>query len=86
MAFTNTSPLLVPTRAKQEVLGTNPICVAAPAKDGDSFVLDMATTAVALGKVKLTFSFEFHCFGHCLKYSERCGRLSYLLTYKAAGH
>ncbi|XP_060585808.1 uncharacterized oxidoreductase YjmC-like [Ruditapes philippinarum] len=42
MAFTNTSPLLVPTRAKQEVLGTNPICVAAPAKDGDSFVFDMA--------------------------------------------
>ncbi|XP_060585806.1 uncharacterized oxidoreductase YjmC-like [Ruditapes philippinarum] len=53
MAFTNTSPLLVPTRAKQEVLGTNPICVAAPAKDGDSFVLDMATTAVALGKIEL---------------------------------
>lgn len=53
MAFTNTSPLLVPTRAKQQVLGTNPICVAAPAKDGDSFVLDMATTSVALGKVEL---------------------------------
>ena len=35
----------------QGVLGTNPICVAAPAKNGDSFVLDMATTAVALGKV-----------------------------------
>lgn len=53
MAFTNTSPLLVPTRAKEEVLGTNPICVAAPAKDGDSFVLDMATTAVALGKIEI---------------------------------
>lgn len=51
MAFTNTSPLMVPTRGKEEVMGTNPICVAAPAKDGDSFVLDMATTAVALGKV-----------------------------------
>lgn len=32
-------------------LGTNPISVAAPAKDGDSFELDMATSAVALGKV-----------------------------------
>ncbi|KAK3603644.1 hypothetical protein CHS0354_017361 [Potamilus streckersoni] len=53
MAFTNTSPLLVPTRAKKEALGTNPICMAAPAKDGDSFVLDMATTAVALGKVEI---------------------------------
>lgn len=53
MAFTNTSPLLVPTRAKQVTLGTNPINLAAPAKDGDSFVLDMATTSVALGKVEL---------------------------------
>ncbi|GAA6101380.1 uncharacterized oxidoreductase YjmC-like [Tachysurus ichikawai] len=34
-------------------LGTNPISVAAPAKDGDSFELDMATSAVALGKVEL---------------------------------
>ncbi|WAQ93461.1 MDH-like protein [Mya arenaria] len=50
MAFTNTSPLLVPTRAKESVLGTNPICVAAPGNHGDGFVLDMATTAVALGK------------------------------------
>ena len=38
----------------QEVMGTNPLCLAAPAKNGDSFVLDMATTAVALGKVRLT--------------------------------
>ncbi|XP_022289695.2 uncharacterized protein LOC111101478 [Crassostrea virginica] len=53
MAFTNTSPLMVPTRAKKETLGTNPICVAAPAKDGDNFVLDMATTSVALGKIEL---------------------------------
>ncbi|XP_062588864.1 uncharacterized oxidoreductase YjmC-like [Saccostrea cucullata] len=53
MAFTNTSPLLVPTRAKKVTLGTNPICVAAPAKDGDNFVLDMATTSVALGKIEL---------------------------------
>ena len=35
----------------QQVLGTNPICMAAPGKDGDSFVLDMATSSVALGKV-----------------------------------
>ncbi|KAL5006862.1 hypothetical protein ScPMuIL_015668 [Solemya velum] len=52
MAFTNTSPLMVPTRAKEVTLGTNPISVAAPA-NGDSFVLDMATTAVALGKVEI---------------------------------
>jgi hypothetical protein len=29
--------------------------LAVPAKDGDSFVLDMATTTVALGKVSLTY-------------------------------
>lgn len=32
-------------------LGTNPWTFAAPASGGDSLVLDMATTAVALGKV-----------------------------------
>jgi LDH2 family malate/lactate/ureidoglycolate dehydrogenase len=54
MAFTNTSPLMVPTRAKVPVLGTNPLSCAAPANNGDSFVLDMATTAVALGKIELS--------------------------------
>ncbi|XP_011474188.1 uncharacterized protein LOC101173859 isoform X1 [Oryzias latipes] len=54
MSFTNTSPLVVPTRGKERTLGTNPLSVAAPAKDGDSFVLDTATSAVALGKVELS--------------------------------
>uniref|UniRef100_A0A8C4Q6Z6 Malate dehydrogenase n=1 Tax=Eptatretus burgeri TaxID=7764 RepID=A0A8C4Q6Z6_EPTBU len=53
MSFTNTSPLVVPTRAKECTLGTNPLSVAAPAANGDSFVLDMATSSVALGKVEL---------------------------------
>ncbi|KAI8787075.1 uncharacterized oxidoreductase YjmC-like isoform X1 [Biomphalaria glabrata] len=53
MAFTNTSPLMVPTRARKPILGTNPISCAAPANNGDSFVLDMATTAVALGKLEI---------------------------------
>ncbi|XP_064605234.1 uncharacterized oxidoreductase YjmC-like [Liolophura sinensis] len=53
MAFTNTSPLVFPTRAKQPILGTNPISLAAPANDGDSFVLDMATSTAALGKIEL---------------------------------
>jgi LDH2 family malate/lactate/ureidoglycolate dehydrogenase len=50
---TNTSPFMVPTRGKKAVLGTNPITMAAPAKNGDSFVLDMATTAVAVGKIEV---------------------------------
>lgn len=53
MAFTNTSPLMVPTRGQRPALGTNPISVAAPANENDSFVLDMATTTVALGKVEI---------------------------------
>ncbi|CAG9767933.1 unnamed protein product [Ceutorhynchus assimilis] len=52
-SVTNTSPLMAPTRAKKACLGTNPIALGAPGKDGDCFVLDMATTAVALGKVEL---------------------------------
>ncbi|PVD29460.1 hypothetical protein C0Q70_08711 [Pomacea canaliculata] len=53
MAFTNASANMVPTRATQSTLGANPIAVAAPAKDGDSFVLDMSTTTVAAGKVEV---------------------------------
>lgn len=48
-----TKPILVPTGARQPVLGTNPLAFAAPAANGDSFVLDMATTTVAANKVKV---------------------------------
>ncbi|XP_054278135.1 uncharacterized oxidoreductase YjmC-like [Macrosteles quadrilineatus] len=53
MSFTNTSPLMSPTRSKKSALGTNPISLAAPGENGDSFVLDMATTAVAVGKIEV---------------------------------
>ncbi|XP_037045189.1 uncharacterized oxidoreductase YjmC-like [Bradysia coprophila] len=53
ISMTNTSPLMTPTRSKQAALGTNPISFAAPANNGDSFVLDMATTAVAGGKIEI---------------------------------
>lgn len=73
MSFTNTSPFMVPTRAKevksiinscinnslfflQPALGTNPLSLGAPGLNGDSFVLDMATTAVAVGKVLYEFN------------------------------
>lgn len=51
MSFTNTSPLIYPTRSKERTFGTNPITLAAPGKNDDSFVLDMATSTVAFGKV-----------------------------------
>jgi len=46
--------LSYPTRSKTRSFGTNPITIAAPGKDNDSFVLDMATTTVAFGKVELS--------------------------------
>ena len=64
MAATNTSPLVTPTRGKSPVFGTNPLCVTAPAGiydaggvsdsgDADSFVLDMSTSSVAVGKIEI---------------------------------
>ena len=44
---------MVPTFAAEPVLGTNPIAFAAPARRNDPFQLDMATTTVAAGKVKV---------------------------------
>ncbi|CAI4225342.1 unnamed protein product [Auanema sp. JU1783] len=53
MAFTNTSPCVFPTGSAEKSLGSNPICMAAPAKDGDNFFLDMASTTVAYGKIEV---------------------------------
>ncbi|XP_041472415.1 uncharacterized oxidoreductase YjmC-like isoform X2 [Lytechinus variegatus] len=53
LSTTNTSPLVVPTRARKAMFGTNPISCGAPAENGDSYVLDMATSTVALGKIEL---------------------------------
>ncbi|XP_013137126.1 PREDICTED: uncharacterized oxidoreductase YjmC-like [Papilio polytes] len=50
-ALSNSSPLLVPTRSKKAVLGTNPIAFVAPGCDDDYFYLDFATTAVSMGKI-----------------------------------
>jgi LDH2 family malate/lactate/ureidoglycolate dehydrogenase len=44
---------LVPTFAAEPIMGTNPLAFAAPARRNASFELDMATTTVAAGKVKV---------------------------------
>jgi len=44
---------MVPTFGAEPVMGTNPIAFAAPAKRNPAFQLDMATTTVAAGKVKV---------------------------------
>ena len=54
ISSTNTSPLVSPTRSATTVFGTNPISVAAPGTRGDDrFILDMSTSAVAIGKVEI---------------------------------
>lgn len=44
---------LVPTFAAEPVMGTNPLAFTAPARRNPPFQLDMATTTVAAGKVKV---------------------------------
>ncbi|MSQ27229.1 MAG: Ldh family oxidoreductase [Dehalococcoidia bacterium] len=53
LSMTNASPLMPPTYGSEARLGTNPIALAAPAADGQNFVLDMATTTVAAGKFEV---------------------------------
>jgi LDH2 family malate/lactate/ureidoglycolate dehydrogenase len=53
MAMTNASPLVAPTFSKERMLGTNPICYAIPAGEEEPFILDMATSAAANGKLEI---------------------------------
>lgn len=54
LAVTN-SPFvaMVPTFARKPMMGTNPLSFAAPAARHTPFVLDMATTTVAVGKLTI---------------------------------
>jgi L-2-hydroxycarboxylate dehydrogenase (NAD+) len=53
MAMCNVPPIAVPAGGVDRVFGTNPIAMAAPVKDDHPFLLDMATTAVAAGKLEV---------------------------------
>ena len=54
LTMTSTPGVMAPAGAADPVLGNNPISVAAPAGPGrPPFVLDMAQTAVARGRIKL---------------------------------
>jgi LDH2 family malate/lactate/ureidoglycolate dehydrogenase len=44
---------MVPTFGAEPVMGTNPLAFAAPARHNPPFQLDMATTTVAAGKIKV---------------------------------
>ena len=52
--FANAAPAIAPTGGNKTIFGTNPLCYAFPGSDSnDPIVLDMATTVVARGKVRL---------------------------------
>jgi L-2-hydroxycarboxylate dehydrogenase (NAD+) len=53
ISMTNSQPFVAPTYGKKPVLGTNPISVAVPAGKVYPYVLDMATSAVAFGKIQI---------------------------------
>jgi LDH2 family malate/lactate/ureidoglycolate dehydrogenase len=53
MSFTNTRICSVVTFGKERILGTNPICFAIPSAGKTPFILDMATTTTAHGKVEV---------------------------------
>lgn len=51
--LTNSQPLTIPTHGRRRLVGTNPICVAVPARRCRPFVLDMATSVVPIGRIQL---------------------------------
>ena len=54
MSFTNVwNSAVVPTRSRVPMFGTNPIAFAAPAGRNPPFCLDMATSTVAIGKIRV---------------------------------
>ncbi len=53
IAMTNASPLVAPTRSKERMLGTNPMCFAFPAGQNKPVVVDLATSTAANGKLEI---------------------------------
>lgn len=53
MAMTNATPFIPPTHSKEAMLGTNPIAYAFPADKCPPLVIDLATAAVARGKIEI---------------------------------
>lgn len=54
ISMTNAFVFVVPTFARQAMLGTNPIAVAVPTGGERPFVLDMSTSAVPFGKLEVS--------------------------------
>jgi L-2-hydroxycarboxylate dehydrogenase (NAD+) len=52
-AMTNTTKLVAPLWGAERMLGTNPIAIAFPGLNEPPIVIDMATSAVAYGKIEI---------------------------------
>ena len=52
-AMTNSTKLVAPLWGAERMLGTNPIAIAFPADKEPPIVIDMATSAVAYGKIEI---------------------------------
>jgi L-2-hydroxycarboxylate dehydrogenase (NAD+) len=52
-AMTNTTKLVAPLWGAERMLGTNPIAIAFPGYEEPPIVIDMATSAVAYGKIEI---------------------------------
>jgi L-2-hydroxycarboxylate dehydrogenase (NAD+) len=53
IVMTHAAPLVAPTFSREKMLGTNPIAVAIPALTEPPFVMDLATTTAAYGKLEI---------------------------------
>lgn len=53
VAMTNAAAQVAPAGGKRPLLGTNPLSVAVPAKNERPFILDMATSVGAAGKIEI---------------------------------
>jgi LDH2 family malate/lactate/ureidoglycolate dehydrogenase len=53
LAMTNSGPWVAAAGGRGRMLGTNPIAVAAPAGSEQPFLIDLATSSVAVGKLEI---------------------------------
>ena len=53
VAMSNTRPLMPAPGGAERVVGNNPIAIAMPSESGPPVLLDMATSASAMGKIRL---------------------------------
>ena len=56
IAMSNTTPLMPAPGGAERIVGNNPLAIAVPTEAGVEIVLDMALSAVALGKIRLAAS------------------------------